>query len=420
MARVVIVGGGFAGLTAAARLAKLRHDVTLLEASASLGGRLRGLDWDDHVWHLSPDTVTLPGVFRDFFRKSGRTMDRVIDISPAGPRRHIVVRGRRRDVLDLPFGTRGAQHDAVMAAFGTDPWSAWVDSLGPVWDGVRRRMLDEVYDGALERPYRRLLRPRRTVRQAARSAFRDRRFRTLVLDPVRLSGDDPAHTPAYTSVWHYAERNFGRWRFAGGLPALADALERRVGERKVEVLRSARALDVRYAEGAVSGVETAEGVVDADVVVWCAPELPRSYREPSLVRRIPAPRSLLVLREPLDLPEEVVVHAELPVRLWRSGPRHWVAENRAGGDVLDVLASAGTDLRSQVSARRDIAPRELVGLGHDGWAWRGWRAAAQRPGVGAKDGLFFAGAHAHPGSALELVGLATAAVAGHLGEVPRR
>ncbi|HET8960212.1 FAD-dependent oxidoreductase, partial [Nocardioides sp.] len=33
MARVVVVGGGFGGLAAAARLAKLGHDVTLTERS---------------------------------------------------------------------------------------------------------------------------------------------------------------------------------------------------------------------------------------------------------------------------------------------------------------------------------------------------------------------------------------------------
>ncbi len=40
MARVVVVGGGFGGLASAARLAKLGHEVTLLERSPALGGAL--------------------------------------------------------------------------------------------------------------------------------------------------------------------------------------------------------------------------------------------------------------------------------------------------------------------------------------------------------------------------------------------
>ncbi len=50
MANVVVVGGGFAGMSAAARLAKLRHDVTLLESSQSLGGRLNGMTVGGRTW----------------------------------------------------------------------------------------------------------------------------------------------------------------------------------------------------------------------------------------------------------------------------------------------------------------------------------------------------------------------------------
>ncbi|MDP3889698.1 FAD-dependent oxidoreductase, partial [Nocardioides sp.] len=37
MARVVVIGGGFGGMASAARLAKLGHDVSILERTASLG-----------------------------------------------------------------------------------------------------------------------------------------------------------------------------------------------------------------------------------------------------------------------------------------------------------------------------------------------------------------------------------------------
>ncbi len=39
MSKVLVIGGGFAGLSAAVFLSKLNHQITLLEASQKLGGR---------------------------------------------------------------------------------------------------------------------------------------------------------------------------------------------------------------------------------------------------------------------------------------------------------------------------------------------------------------------------------------------
>ena len=79
MARVVVIGGGFGGLASALRLAKLGHDVTLVE-QAELGGALVPVTADGFAW----DTVThmlLPGVVRDLFRKTGRPLERELELS---------------------------------------------------------------------------------------------------------------------------------------------------------------------------------------------------------------------------------------------------------------------------------------------------------------------------------------------------
>ena len=140
MANVVVVGGGFAGLSAAARLAKLRHDVALLEAGDRLGGRLHGHVVDGQAWPLDVETVSLPGVFRDLFRKSGRPLERVLELTKTAGRRHMF---DDRSVLDLPLGNRGDQHEAIVGVFGEDEWSPWVDQRAETLgrhppDGARR------------------------------------------------------------------------------------------------------------------------------------------------------------------------------------------------------------------------------------------------------------------------------------------
>jgi phytoene dehydrogenase-like protein len=419
MANVVVVGGGFAGMSAAARLAKLRHHVTLLESSQTLGGRLNGMTVGAHTWQLELDTVTLPGVFRDLFRKSGRPLERVLELTKTEGRRHVF---KDKSVLDLPLGNRGDQHGALMDAFGEDEWSSWVDTFAEPWDVIRRMALDQVFAGkpAVDRTVRKVLRPRRSLATLAEKDFDDDRLRKLVLNPPRLAGQDRNATPGFVAVSHYVERSFGRWRFAGGLPALAAALETRLGERGVRVELGESAHELLIEDGQVRGVVTSLRTVPADIVVWCAPTWPAPLPPVQVMPVIPASRSLVALSSDApSMPDEILVHANPPIRLWSGGDGLWTIEHRSGEDPLRALVRFGIDLRPYVEQQVNLSPSDLVGLGHWGWAWRGWTSAFELPGVAPSGGLYFAGAHAHPGATLEAIGMATASIAEDVGKAAR-
>lgn len=418
MANVVVVGGGFAGLSVAARLAKLRHDVTLLESSSRLGGRLNGHLVDGEAWPLELDTVTLPGVFRDLFRKSGRPIERVLGFEKTVGRRHVF---KDSSVLDLPLGNRGDQHAAVTALFGDDEWSPWIDRFNEPWDVMRRMALDQVFAGkpAVDRSVRKTLKPRRTIESLDRE-FAEERLAKIVLDPVRLAGHDRRTTPGFLAVSHYVERSFGRWRFEGGLPGLAAALEKRLAERSVTICLDEAAHEVTRHGKQVTGVVTDRRTVDADIVVWCAPTWPASLARPKMLPVIPASRTFIrVGPDAPALPEEILVHANPPIRLWTAGEGRWVLEHHGGEDPLQAMARLGVDLRAHVERRTTLSPSELVTMGHWGWTWNTWTSAFDLPGVAPTGGIYLAGAHAHPGGMPEAIGMATAAIAEHIGPAPR-
>ena len=62
MARVVVVGGGFGGLASAVRLAKLGHEVTLLERLDILGGAVSTVGADGFEWDTGPTSALVPAV----------------------------------------------------------------------------------------------------------------------------------------------------------------------------------------------------------------------------------------------------------------------------------------------------------------------------------------------------------------------
>lgn len=389
MARILVIGSGFAGLSAAARLAKLRHDVTVLERESEPGGRLLGLRIGEDRWAAGPESVTLPGVFRDLFRKSGRPMDALVTISPAGPRQHLLpARWPRKSVtFDLPFGTRGAQHDAVTAALGRDEWSPWLDELASPWNALRRGVLEAVHtDSPVEVPLG-------TSNLAAYARqLRDSRLRRLVIDQP---GVDPTQAPAAIAVWNYVERNFGRWTFDGGSAGLAAALVTRLRERKVTI-ETNMAVELPPGE-VVEGVLLADGSVrPADVVVWAA-GAPADSPDRALTA---------VKLQNASLPDDFIVHGRSVVRGWRSGENRWVIESPASLDPLDELARHGLDVRAAST-------------------WRGVASAPAtldqipRPARSPRPGLWLVGGAAVPGASLEITGMGTAALAGELGPVPR-
>ena len=111
MARVVVVGGGFGGLASAVRLAKLGHEVTLLERLGTLGGAVSTVAVDGFEWDAGPTWTLVPAVVRDLFRKSGRPLERELELEPLDlVREHWFEDGT---VLGLPGQSRAAQLAAV-------------------------------------------------------------------------------------------------------------------------------------------------------------------------------------------------------------------------------------------------------------------------------------------------------------------
>lgn len=430
--RIVVVGGGFGGIAAATRLAKLGHFVVLLEAEQELGGSLRPLRHGGLVWDRGATTLTLPAVVRDLFRKSGRPLEAELELRLCSPgRRHVFDDGT---VLDLPLGSRGAQHEALESSLGARAarsWTAHLDSLTPVWDALRRHTLEVPFAGraGLRAGVLRTLRPRRRLSVVARALGRDPRLRALLLDRHRLAGQEPRSLPAFMTVLDHVERGFGRWQPAGGLAALLPVLERRLATRGVEVVLGTRVLDVDAGGGRVTGVVTESGdKLGADAVVWTAPWRPPVLdgRTPRPQPAIPAARTYLGLRgTPPDLPAETFLHGD-PLVLVRtgavadSGHTAWSVEHHPSAeDVLTTMARRGIDVRRQVVARVAMSPAQVVsahGGSPAGMLWQGWRSGLERPVPRtAVDGLYLIGADVHPGPGIVNAGLAAAQVAEHVG-----
>jgi len=436
VARVVVIGGGYAGLAAAARLAKLGHAVTLVEAADALGGALRPVTDGGFTWDASATQTLLPAVLRDLFRKSGRPAERELTLEPLDVlREHRFADGT---AVRLHGGTRGAQiagFDRLAVGLGQQ-WVDHVAAYAEDWEILRKHYFEVPWEpDALPRDLAARFDSRESLAKRLKRSFKDERLRLVAGHPFVAAGHNLRDVPAWAGLTAYLEQRSGGWRVAGGMGELAAALERRMTTRRVEVLTGTSATDVVVRDGRAVAVATSAGELDLgpDGLVVCAvdprrlPVLAR-YVERSLPA-LPPPTTHLGLADlpegPLtDLPAELVLHGE-PTLVVRTGGRTpggsgqaaWTvhAYGKLMEDVLLALARHRIDVREHVVARVDLGAAELVrrwGGSPYGVRWAGRRTVRRRLGPRTPiPNVYAAGAHATPGAGLPFVGLSAALVA---------
>ena len=434
MARVLVVGGGFAGTAVAARLAKQRHDVTLVERRDRLGGDLAFLEQDGFRWDGAAGSTALPAVVRDLFRKTGRPLERELELVPLEPMREH--RWPDGTVLAMPAGSRSVQQDAVDAALGAGLGSRWVDYVhgyADTWDLLRRSLLERPWSGDhLDRSARSVVLTRTSLHRTVTRAFKGskhEKLRDLALLATMLEGHDPHNVPGWVGMWAYVEQNFGRWTVPGGMGLLAEAMTRRLAQRKVQVVLGTRVSDVVVEGGRAVGVVTDQGRLDADVVVCAVDTRALPTLAAHSARTMPALPPVVchlgLVGEVPTLPHEVVLHGEptLVVRTNGTAPEGGAAwtvlgRGRLAEDVLVALARRGIDVREQTRVRLDRSPldqvEELGGSAY-GTLWQGRATVERKLATTPYTGLYAVGAHVAAGAELPLVGLTAATVAEQIG-----
>jgi phytoene dehydrogenase-like protein len=105
--RVVVIGAGLGGMTAAIQLARAGYSVDLLEKNSNVGGKLNIHREAGFSFDLGPSIFTLPHIFRPIFEENGRTLDDYIHLERVDPQwRNFFEDGTVVDLWENPAAMR--------------------------------------------------------------------------------------------------------------------------------------------------------------------------------------------------------------------------------------------------------------------------------------------------------------------------
>lgn len=272
--KVVVIGGGIGGLSAALELRRRNYDVTLLERHQTIGGKASSRESDGYRWDEGPSIVVLTWVYRQLFEQAGLDPDKYLPFKKLEPAFRLkMVDGRSLEFSSDPVKLRETiasidPEDAI----GLDRFLAKCDRFAErLGSSYCDRMLDSWPDVLLSRLLwsAMIVPPQRKYTEEIDAHFRHPAIRELFYGLPTFSGYDPVTAPASLVILPWTILREGVWYPAdGGIAAIPRAIARAAVDKGVNIVTGVEAISIRRnSAGHATSVLTTAGEFAADVVV---------------------------------------------------------------------------------------------------------------------------------------------------------
>lgn len=306
--QAIVIGSGFAGLSAATFLSKAGYDVTVLEKNEQLGGRARQLSENGFKFDMGPSWYWMPDVFDRYFSKFGKTTSDYYQLRRLDPSYTVVF--AKNDAMNIP-----ANYELLREGFETieKGSSKKLDKfLKEAAYKYKVGINDLVYKPA--RSISEFLSLKLLIdmvkmdifmsfQSHINKYFKHKRIHQLLEFPILFLGALAKNTPALYSLMNYADIKLGTWYPEGGFKGVIDAMIKLAKEQGVTFKTSSEVKSFEYEGKNITGINTISEKFHADVVVAGAdyhhvetkildPKY-RSYSDKYWDSRLLAPSSLL-------------------------------------------------------------------------------------------------------------------------------
>lgn len=304
---VLVIGSGFAGMSAACHLAKEGARVTVLEKNSSPGGRGHTFSAEGFLFDAGPSWYWMPDVFERFFAQFGKKVSDYYALVRLDPSYQVFWES---GPVPVPASLEGLQAlfenlepgaGKKLQAFLAEAAYKYREGIGKLVYQPGLSPMEFVRKDVLSALFR--IQLLQSVRKHVRRFFSHPKLLQLVEFPVLFLGALPENTPALYTLMNHADMVGGTWYPVGGMGKIAEAMHSLAAELGVEFRFNSAVEEIVCERGEVVGVRTADGLHPADAVVAACdyhhaeqtllPKAYRNYSEKYWDSRALAPSCLL-------------------------------------------------------------------------------------------------------------------------------
>lgn len=275
MKKIIVIGGGFSGLTAASMLAKDGNEVTLIEKNEQTGGRAREWESNGFKFDMGPSWYWMPEVFENFYQLFGKKSSDFYQLVRLDPGYRVFF--TNNDNFDVPanlnelknkFEQREKGSGEKLIKFLKDAEfkynTAMQDYVTRISDSITEffelKLLIKTYQ----------LKLFTSIRKQIRSQFKDPLLISVLEFPVLFLGSTPSNTPSLYSMMNYADLVLGTWFPLGGMVQISKAFTSIAEMNGVNIKLNEEVISIISKGNLIEKVITNKSEYDADVVVGSA------------------------------------------------------------------------------------------------------------------------------------------------------
>lgn len=277
--KVIVIGSGFSGLSAATHLADKGFDVTILEKNRVAGGRARVFEAQTtegvFKYDMGPSWYWMPDIFDQYFADFGKKRSDYYDLIRLDP--SYTVTFEDGDTMRLPakmtelealFEKYEVGSAVKLRQFLAEAKYKYDVGVGEfvqkpahsIWEFADWRVLRSMFK----------LEMLTSLSRSVRKLFKNEKLIQLLEFPVLFLGATPQKTPALYSMMNYADMSLGTWYPKGGMFEIVKAMVKLAEEKGVKILLNQEVIKLEVSKGDITKVVTQSDEYQADIVVGSA------------------------------------------------------------------------------------------------------------------------------------------------------